>query len=91
MKRSELVAKYGAEVWNRRTGKTLAIVLKSVGEALANPGTRIPLEDHVPHATVVALLPEVEKVIMKLGLKGFVLSRRDRTLRYDVPDDTFEG
>jgi len=83
------------EFINRRIGKTLAFAMRFISDAILSPGTPIQIYDHQggcrdPRS---AIIPEIEKVINGLQLKGlsiwFNRSPNNATLIFNLyePND----
>jgi len=67
----------------RRTGRSTAIALRTIAEAIDNPCKPIKVSDHFdgPHADRF-LLGTIGEMIKQLDLNGFVFNQSDRTLRF---------
>ena len=95
MKRSEFV-KYlrdlgntDPELGHRQTGRSLAIALRTVAEALANPNKKVKITDHYTGNAINVILrdvqiPQIVRIISQLNLKGFILDKTHLTLEFDL-------
>lgn len=71
------------EIKVRRTGRTLGIAFATLGRALTNPNTNIPVIDHVnTHQANLILVEYIETLIGKLGLKNIHVNKTKRVIRY---------
>jgi len=57
------------EATTRGTGRTTALYMKAITEALENPGKSVEFIDHYPHNWMIANLhrEKLERIINKLG------------------------
>lgn len=58
------------ELTPRRTGRTTALYMKAITEALENPGKSVEFKDHYPHNWMIAKQHEdaLRSIILKLNL-----------------------
>lgn len=62
--------KYYEEATTRGTGRTTALYIKCIAEALANPGVEVEFVDHYPHknhAIARSHVNNLQKIIARLG------------------------
>jgi hypothetical protein len=73
----DLVLKKYEEETTRRTGRTTALCMKAIAEALENPGKSVEFIDHYPHTGYRARFytEKLERIINKLGY-DIVVSRK---------------
>ena len=72
----DVITKY-EEATTRRTGRTTALYMKAITEALGNPGKSVEFVDHYPHNwdNVKFHKERLEKIIEKLGLDIIVQAK----------------
>ena len=61
---------------DRRTGKTTAIALRTIANAIDNPGMKIPVRNHPPTDNLSGnndLMKKISKIVEMLELTGFTL------------------
>lgn len=58
------------EATTRRSGRTTALYMKAITEALENPGKSVEFKDHYPHNWMIAKQHEdaLNSIILKLNL-----------------------
>lgn len=72
------------ELEYRRTGKTTALALRVINDAMMRPNTEIRVKDHFDSRKADQMLLErCAEMVDKLDLVGFHFNRTDRTLRFD--------
>lgn len=74
------------------TGKSTAIALKLIAEALENPGKPIAITEgrgNIPENAPGGFVDVVEKTIEKLGLKFMHINRASKTLVYKLYEESF--
>lgn len=54
----------------RRSGRSTAIALEAIAEAIKNPGEKVHLKDHFDHGNKF-LLSLVQELVQKMGLESF--------------------
>lgn len=71
---------------DRASGRTTAILLGIISEAMKNPGCPVDIYDHVDSVEVVRResIPRLAELIEKLGLSSLVINVTRRTLTYDL-------
>ena len=70
---------------NRCTGRTTAIALKTIAEAIRRYGHEIPVIDHIDKPRCHEyLFNTIRSLISQLNLKGFTLNHRTMTIRCDI-------
>ncbi len=69
MPRIDAAIEYYEQVADRGTGRTTALYMKAIAEALANPGKQVEFKDHYPHSCHDALHHQnnLVDIIGKLG------------------------
>jgi len=79
----DLVLEKYKEATTRGTGRTTALYMKAITEALENPGKIVEFIDHYPHNWVSAKLhrEKLERTINKLGY-DIVVSTKGRAQVY---------
>jgi hypothetical protein len=72
------------EATTRSTGRTTALYMKAITEALENPGKSIEFKDHYPHTVVSAKhhADNLETIIVKLGYDIMISRPTNRTQVY---------
>ena len=77
---------HSEEAANSRTrGRTLAIALRTISEAMLNPSSSISIQDHNPvHAAKLELTRYIDHVLHDLGLVGFKIDIGKCTLTYTL-------
>ena len=79
MKKSDILTKKYEELTTRSTGRTTALYMKAITEALENPGKSVELEviDHYPHNWNAAKRHEhtLKSIILKLNLNIIVQTK----------------
>lgn len=82
-----VLQKYEEET-TRGTGRTTALYMKAIAEALANPGDRVEFQDHFPIDFTNALSHQnaLRSIIAKLGydIEVFIVSNIEREQRNRV-------
>lgn len=73
------------ELKKRRTGRTTAIALRTIGEAMSDPNTPIKIVDHVDNKMSNRGLCEcIKNLIEKLGLKHLHIDCNKQVLYYNL-------
>lgn len=69
MPRVDAAIAYYEQVADRGTGRTTALYMKAIAEALANPGEEVEFVDHYPHRGSITEIhrDSLELIIKKLG------------------------
>jgi hypothetical protein len=72
----DVIARY-EEATTRCTGRTTALKMKAIAEALANPGEEVEFVDHYPHRGSITQIhaDSLEMIIKKLGYNIEVYTR----------------
>ena len=70
MEKSDMLTKKYKELTTRRTGRTTALYMKAITEALENPGKSVEFKDHYPHNWNAAKEHEdsLKSILHKLNL-----------------------
>lgn len=71
--------------WDRRSGKSLAIILNVISTAMMNPEQKVKMYDHYKSSNnilVVNNMLRAKELIITLGLKYFYLNHNDNTITY---------
>jgi hypothetical protein len=71
---------------DRVSGRTTAILLGIISEAMKYPGCHVDIYDHVDSVEVVKRhsIPRLAELIERLGLNSLVINFTERTLTYDL-------
>lgn len=77
MKKSDILTKKYEELTSRGTGRTTALYMKAITEALENPGKSVEFIDHYPHNWNAAKQHEdaLKSIILKLNLNIIVQTK----------------
>lgn len=77
MEKSDMLTKKYEELTTRRTGRTTALYMKAITEALENPGKSVEFIDHYPHNWMIAKQHEhaLKSIILKLNLNIIVQTK----------------
>ena len=73
------------ELTTRRTGRTTALYMKAITEALENPGKSVEFKDHYPHSWDSAQCHAIilTNIVKKLGLDIAVTTEKKRVFLYN--------
>jgi hypothetical protein len=72
----------------RRTGKSTAIALRILAEAIDNPNKWVPVVDHHDkRSSHMALLDKVQKLSCKLDLKFMIFNRQVCSVMFELYRD----
>ena len=83
--RKKMIETLGIEASDRCSGKTTGIALKTIGEALLNPGTEIAVTDHFPtRAASIKLSQVIAYYIYTLELEGVTMDTKKLSIRFDL-------
>lgn len=85
-KRLELLSKHIYFEEDRRTGKSTAICLRTIAEAMMSPEVPVQLIDHSLDKRVVKFItiPYIRRILNELRLEGFWLNETNNTLVYSL-------
>ena len=77
MEKSDMLTKKYKELTTRRTGRTTALYMKAITEALENPGKSVEFKDHYPHNWNAAKEHEdaLKSILHKLNLNIIVQTK----------------
>jgi hypothetical protein len=79
--------KEGHSPWqinDRASGRTLGIALSTIANAIANPNTLIPIEDHINSESARQhLVRLIREIMVTLNLQGFGIVK-SRYLKYSL-------
>ena len=77
MPRIDAAIEYYEQETTRGTGRTTALYMKAIAEALANPGEEVEFVDHYPHRGSITKIHRdgLELIIKKLGYDIEVYTR----------------
>ena len=81
---TRLIERYEQET-ARGTGRTTALYMKAITEALENPGKTVEFIDHYPHcwSNVTFHTDNLRDIIKKLGLDIVVTTEKPRVFLYN--------
>jgi hypothetical protein len=73
------------EANKRMRGRSTAMALRTISEAMLNPGRAIKIEDHINlHASRERLYEVVKEALENLGLECFVIDHGNMTIKYTL-------
>jgi hypothetical protein len=77
MEKSDMLTKKYEELTTRRSGRTTALYMKAITEALENPGKSVEFKDHYPHNRTIAKQHEdaLKVILHKLYLNIIVQTK----------------
>lgn len=79
---------YGVVGPDRCCGKSLAIALGCISDALGNPGLEVPIVDHHPtRAADMHLFHTVVSLIDQINLKHITMNRARMTIQFNLYED----
>lgn len=93
MPRVDAAIEYYEEATTRGTGRTTALYIKCIAEALANPGKSVEFVDHYPHHngyTAKSHAENLKNIIKKLGY-NIVVSMPSCTSQVFLYNQFFSG
>ena len=85
--RHKMIERFGPEVRERRTGKSMANCFSILSQAILNRNTEIPLYDHYSNNSQIlqyTTIPKLEEIIKKMNLEGFTVNKSKLTITYNL-------